>query len=182
MADGLSDHERWVRQQQREEEREQRAAAAAEHAAERERKQQHIAACQAWVELLNRRLDERIAELESILRRGLTRSSLIDVRSLCRVDSPPSLELGEGAYPVPRPDWEQFCPSAPGVFTSRNRYARRMADAEAAFARAERERDAAEDRRQASVREQRAAHALRMRSHQAEVEAHNWYGITGVNR
>jgi hypothetical protein len=38
VAGGLSDYERWVRQQQREAEREQRAVAAAERAAERERK------------------------------------------------------------------------------------------------------------------------------------------------
>ncbi|MGH3950025.1 MAG: restriction endonuclease [Pseudonocardiaceae bacterium] len=177
MAGGLSDHERWVRQQQREEERQQRAAAAAERAAERERKQQHTAACQAQVELLKGKLDERIAELESILRHGLMRSSRLDLRSLRRVDPPPSLDLGERAYTVPRPDWEQFRPPAPGVlggfFGGRNRYARQMADAEATFAQAERDRDAAEDRRQAWVREQRAAHGARVRSHQAEVDAHN---------
>lgn len=153
MGGGLSEYERWVRQQQREAERQQRAEAAAERAAERERKQQHIAACQAQVELLDRRLDERIAELESILRRGLTRSSLLDLRSLCRVDPPPSLDLGEHAHPLPQPDWEQFRPPEPGVlsglFGGRNRYARQMANAEAAFAQAERERDAEENRRQA---------------------------------
>lgn len=173
MAGGLSEYERWVRQQQREAEREQRAV----DAAERERKQQHIADCQAQVELLNRRLDERIAELESILRRGLTRSSRLDLRSLCRVDPPPSLDLGEHAHPVPQSDWEQFRPPEPGVlgglFGGRNRYAKQMADAKEAFAQAERKRDAAENRRQAWVREQRAAHAARVRPHQAEVEAHN---------
>ncbi|MGH3874914.1 MAG: hypothetical protein ACRDSR_26000 [Pseudonocardiaceae bacterium] len=153
MAGGLSEYERWVRQQQREAEREQRAVAAAERAAERERRQQHIAACQAQVELLNRRLDERIADLESILRRSLTRSSRLDLRSLCRVDPPPPLDLGEHAHPLPQPDWEQFRPHEPGVlsglFGGRNRYAKQMTDAEAAFAQAERERDAAENRRQA---------------------------------
>lgn len=177
MAGRLSDYERWVRQQQREAEREQRVVAAALRAAEREHEQQHIAACQAQIELLNQRLDERIAEFESILRRGLTRSSRIDLQSLCRVDPPPSLDLGEHAHPVPRPDWEQFRPPEPGVlsglFGGRNRYATQMADAQAAFARAERERDAEENRRQAWVRDQRAAHAARARSHQAEVEAHN---------
>jgi restriction system protein len=78
---------------------------------------------------------------------------------------------------LPRPDWEQFRPPEPGVlsglFGGRNRYATQMADAQAAFARAERERDAEENRRQAWVRDQRAAHAARARSHQAEVEAHN---------
>jgi restriction system protein len=177
VAGGLSDYERWVRQQQREAEREQRALAAAERAAERERKQQHIAACQAQVKLFNRRIDEWIAELESILRRGLTRSSRIDLQSLCRVDPPPSLDLGERAHSVPQPDWEQFRPPEPGVlsglFGGRNRHARQIADAKAAFEQAERESDAEEHRRQAWVREQRAAHAARVRSHQAEVEAHN---------
>ncbi len=178
MARGMSDHERWVRQEQRREaERQQRAVAAAEGTAERERKQQHIAGCQAQVELLNRRLDERIAELESILRRGLTRSSRIELRSLCRVDPPPSLDLGERAHPVPRPDWEQFRPSEPGglsgLFGGRNRYSRQIAEAEAEFARAEHERDAEENRRQAWVREQRTAHAQRVCAHEAEVEAHN---------
>jgi hypothetical protein len=97
----LSDYERWVRQQQREAEREQRVVAAALRAAEREHEQQHIAACQAQIELLNQRLDERIAEFESILRRGLTRSSRIDLQSLCRVDPPSSLDLGEHAHPAP---------------------------------------------------------------------------------
>ncbi|MGH7687654.1 MAG: hypothetical protein ACREN2_12680, partial [Candidatus Dormibacteria bacterium] len=151
--------------------------AAAERAVERERKQQHIVACQAQVELLNRGLDERVAELDSILRRGLTRSSRIDVRSLCRIDPPPSLDLGEHAHPVPQPDWEQFRPPEPGVlsglFGGRNKYAKQVNDAEAAFAQAERERDAAENQRQARVRDQRAAHAARVRSHQAEVEAYN---------
>jgi tRNA-2-methylthio-N6-dimethylallyladenosine synthase len=46
-----------------------------------------------------------------------------------------TLDLGERAHPLPRPDWEQFRPSEPGglsvLLSSRNRYAKKMADAEA---------------------------------------------------
>lgn len=177
MSRGLSDHERWVRQQQRERERRERANAAAARAAERERKQQHIAASKQRAELLTRRLDERVAELESILRRGLTRSSRIDFRSLRRSDPAPSLDLGTRAHPVPRPAWESFRPEEPGflggLLGGRKRYAERLAEAETTFSLAEHERDLAEDQRQAWVRQQRDAHARKVRAHQAEVEAHN---------
>lgn len=177
MAGGLSDHERWLRQQQREAERQERAEAAAQRAAERERKQQHISECQAQVQQLNRRLEERIAELESILRHSLTRSARIDFRSFRRVDLPPSLHLGDHAHPLPRPNWEQFRPPKPGLFNGffggRTRHASRLTDAEAAFEQAVREHDAQENRRQAWVRKQRAAHAQLLRAHKAEVTEHN---------
>lgn len=171
MARGQSEYERWMRQQQREEERRQRAAAAAERAAERERRQQQIAAGHEHADRLTRQLEERVAELESILRRGLQRSAQLDVRSLARRDPPPELDLGERARPVQPPDWEDFQPAAPsvlgGLLGGRARHARRLAEAEEAFARACRERDTAENRRQAWVREQRAAHAPKVAAYEA---------------
>lgn len=177
MARQGSDHERWVRQQQREQERRQRADAAAARTAERERKQRHVAASHEEAERRTRQLDQRVAEFESILRTGLTRSSRLELRLLRRSDAAPPLDLGDRGRPVPAPAWEDFRPSEPGVvgalFGGRSRFARRLAEAEDVFARAGQERDAAENRRQAWVREQRARHAKVIHTHATEVDAHN---------
>ena len=172
-----SEYERRARQQQREVERRERAAAAAARAAERERKQRHVAASHAKAERLTRQLDDRISELESILRVGLQRRAQFEVGSLRRRPVRPSLSLGDRAEPLPQPRWEDFEPDEPGVLASmfggRARHERRLADAKKGFAGALREHEAAERQRQVWVKEQRAKHRQREQEHQAEIVIHN---------
>jgi restriction system protein len=177
VARGSYDHEKWLRAQLREQERQDRAGAAAARAAERERKQRHIAECQARAESLTHAVEERVAQLESILARGLNRSARLDVRRMWRTDPAPSLELGDYAQPAPLPDWDLFRPDEPGVFGSlfggRSRRAARLAEAEVEFQREQREYEERERRRQAWVRDRRREHARQVEAHDAQVRRHN---------
>lgn len=177
VSRGLSEHERWVRQQQREQERQERANASAARAAERERRQLHVEASKRRAEELNQHLDARVAEIQSILRRGIARSSRVDFRSLHRHDPAPSLELGTHGLRLPKPDWESFRPAEPGFLAGllggRRKYEALLAEQESAFALAKRERDLAEARREDWVRQQHEEHAQTVSAHQAELVKHN---------
>ena len=92
---GRYSHNVWNRQEAL---RLQQQQAASEKAAERERKLQETAAGKAEAERLNADLAARVAQLESILGRGLDREAAIDLNAMVRHDEFPPLDLG--AYGV----------------------------------------------------------------------------------
>jgi restriction system protein len=169
---GRDSHNVWNRQEAL---RFQRQNAAAEKAAERERQLQETAAGKAQAKQLNADLQARIAQLESILRRGLDREAAIDLNAMLRTDEFPPLDLGAYGVAPPRPVWTP--PPEPGVmagfFGAKSRHDRRVAEAQELFERAERDYERAEAARQQWVREQAARHDAAVETHQAEVARHN---------
>jgi restriction system protein len=174
---GRYDYEQWARAQLREEQRQLRAEAAADKAAQRERKGQETAAGRAEAEKLNAELTHRVNRLQHILVRGLDRPARVDLSGLLRQDEPPQLNLGEYAAPLPKPDWADFAPPAPGVlaglFGSRGRHERRLVTARDEYERACRDYDSAEAARQQWVRSEAVRHDGVVHAHCAEVERHN---------
>jgi restriction system protein len=174
LADGQGkySHGAWNRQEAL---RLQKQQAALEKAVGRERKLQETATGKAEAERLKADLAARVAELESILGRGLDREAAIDLNALLRHDELPALDLGSDGVVPPRPTWH--APTAPGVmaglFGGRTRHSRQLDVARQAFERAEREYDQAEAMRQVRIREKTSRHQAAHMAHQSEVEHHN---------
>lgn len=110
-------------------------------------------------------LEERVAELENLLRSSLGRDPRIEVSALYRRAQIPPLDLGALAYPIPSPVWNP--PAEPtGMarrFGGKRRYEDELRLAQEQFAQAE------EDHRRAE--EAREQHVVRMRhKHQDVVE------------
>jgi hypothetical protein len=92
----------------------------------------------------------RVAQLESILRRGLDREAAIDLNAMLRTDEFPPLGLDAYGVAPPRPVWTP--PPEPrvmaGFFGAKSRHDRRVAEARELFERAERDYERAEAARQ----------------------------------
>ena len=97
---GKYSHNVWNRQEVL---RLQKQNAALEKAAEREHKLQQTAAGKAEAERLNADLGARVAQLESILGRGLDREAAIDFNALLRHNELPPLDLGGYGVAASRP-------------------------------------------------------------------------------
>lgn len=170
----------WQRQQAalaREAERQRKAAEQAAKAAEKEAQRQRTEARKQQVEHKNRQLAARVEELDSVLQRGLNRTSAIDPRSFAQRSSVPPLDLGDLGVPIPAPDWSRYQPPAPGavsrLFGGQSRYDERLSAARTAFDQAMRARDVTETERQRRVAVARQEHAERVRRDEAAVRDHN---------
>jgi hypothetical protein len=62
---------------------------------------------------LNEDLEAGVAQLQSILRRGLDREAAIDLSAMLRTDKFPPLDLGTDGVAAPRPVWS--APTEPGL-------------------------------------------------------------------
>ncbi len=155
----------------------QKQQAALEKAAERERKLQETATGKAEAERLNADLAARVAQLESILGRGLGREAAIDLNAMVRHDEFPPLDLGAYGVAAPRPMWSSYAPAdqgaIAGLFGGKARYEQRLAAARNAFERAEIDYASAEAERQKRIHEQTAHYEAGLFAHQNEVARHN---------
>ena len=155
----------------------QKQQAALEKAAERERKLQETATGKAEAERLNADLAARVAQLESILGRGLGREAAIDLNAMVRHDEFPPLDLGAYGVAAPRPMWSSYAPAdqgaIAGLFGGKARYEHRLAAARNAFERAEIDYASAEAERQKRIHEQTAHYEAGLFAHQNEVARHN---------
>jgi restriction system protein len=174
---GSSDAERFRRQLEREAAAGRRAREAALKAEEKAAKARYVDGRKLEAETKTAELATRVDDLSAILRRGITRSSVIDLAAFRRVDRLPPLDLGGLATPAPRPSWGSFAPRSPsalgGLFGGQERHRRAVQAAEAAFAAAQRDWEAREVERQRQVAGARADHARREQAHAARQRAHN---------
>jgi restriction system protein len=106
-----------------------------------------------------RAIEQRVAELEGLLRSSLARNPGISFDSLRTTAVLPPLDLGALADPIPAPDWAGFAPKPPSglgrMLGGSQRYQASREEAERAFAMAEadhREREAARQRDTAAAR------------------------------
>lgn len=170
----------WERQQRaaaREAERQAREAQRAQAAAEKERQRKYIESRHAHADRRTEDLARGVEALETLLKRGLNRSAQIDLRALRRRAAVPPLDLGILATPVPRPNWDDVVPRAPGaisrVFGGQSRYERKRASAHDAYERQVAARDAEEVERQRLVAKARAEHAGQVQAAEERTAAHN---------
>lgn len=174
---GSSDAARFRRQMEREAAAVKRAKEAARKAAEKAAKARHIEDRKHDADTKTAQLAARVDELSTILRRGITRSSVIDLTRLRSTNRLPPLDLGAWATPAPRPSWEAFAPPAPGalsgLFGGQERHRRAVQAAEAQFTAAQHEWDAQEAGRQQQVASARADHARREQTYAAQQRTYN---------
>jgi restriction system protein len=174
-------HERLQAQYQRQIEqqaaRDQKVLDAADKAAAKAARDAHIADQVARAQRETDEVDARVAELGSLLSRGLARSARIDMSRRRRHLVVPPLVLGALAEPAPPPRWESYAPPEPGLlgraFGGEARFAQRRAAAREAFATATAEHARAEEEREAALLSARRRDAEAVARQEAEVATAN---------
>ncbi len=162
--------------------------AAAERAAQKEREQRkrqaerdrvaaEAAARDEEAAAMTEAVEQRVAELERLLRSSLAGDPRIAFDSLRVVPSVPPLVLGPLASPIPAPDWADFAPKPPGglgrMFGGSQRYQATIAAAQQAFTSAQADYQQREVARQRQVAAARAAWTRAADEAKRKAEAHN---------
>jgi restriction system protein len=122
-------------------------------------------------------VEQRVSELEGLLRSSLARDPGISLDSLRRrVDVPP-LDLGQLAVPSPAPQWTDFEPEPVRglrrMFGGQERHEAAVSAAGQAFRQAQNDHQRREDQRCKQVAEAQRSHARRVVESEREVDAHN---------
>ena len=164
--------------------RELEAAAAearrADRAAQKQRldraAQQYFADRAAEADRRSRALAERVAELRTVLERGLRRNPRIDLARLRAEFTEPAPDLGTVGWRATPPDWSRYEPPPPSVVDrlaggARHRRQLAAARAESETARAQYER--AEAERRLRFDEARRRYVSRLAEERRRVEEHN---------
>src|SRR5260370_36941118 len=109
-SSGSYSYRQWVaaeRAAQKERERREKEAEKARVLAESAARDEEATAKTAAVE-------QRVTELENLLRSSLSRDPRISFESMRRAVSVQPLDLGRDANPIPVPQWGDYAPSRPG--------------------------------------------------------------------
>src|SRR6266536_411684 len=122
-------------------------------------------------------VDQRIAELEGLLRSSLARDPRISLASLRRRAAVPPLDLGQLGIPLRAPEWEDF-ESEPErglrrMFGGQQRYEAAVDAAERQFSRAQEDYWQQEAERRRQVTQARRVHEQRVAEEEHEVAVHN---------
>lgn len=169
--------ERARRAEQRAAEQAQRRKEQERKAQERERAQAEVVARDEEATARTRAIDERVVELETLLRASLSRDPHIDLASRRRRAEVPPLDLGIHAIPIPAPDWADYAPQPPRglsrMLGGQQRYEMALMQAEQAFRRAQEDHSRHETERQRNVVEMRRAHQEWVAQAEREAAAHN---------
>jgi restriction system protein len=162
--------------------------AAAEHAAERERQRKEkqaekdrqdaeAAARDEEAAARTEAVEQRVAELESLLRSSLGRDPRIRFGSLRISAAVPPLDLGPLANPVPAPQWADFEPAPPGalgrMFGGGQRHQASVEAAGQAFTAAQADYQRREAARQRGIAAARAEWARGADEARRQADAHN---------
>ncbi len=164
--------------------RELEAAAAearqAERAARKQRAeqaaQQYFADRAAEVDRRSGALAGRIAELRTLLERGLRRNPRIDLAALRAEFTQPAPDLGSVGWRAIPPDWSRFEPPPPSVvgrLAGGTRYRQQLAAARTAYEAARADYERAEAERQLRFDETRRRYAAELAQERRRVEEHN---------
>jgi restriction system protein len=124
-----------------------------------------------------RAVEQRIAELERLLRSSLARDPRVSLDSLRRRVAVPPLDLGELAIPVPAPEWADFEPEPVRglrrMFGGQQQYEAAVDAARQEFQEAEEDHRRRENERSEQVADARRAYRRRVEEAEREVAAHN---------
>ena len=150
---------------------------AAQRSADRDAKRQFVADRAAEAEQHTQALNDRVAELRTLLIRGLRRRNTVDPNQLRRQVPHIPLDLGPLAQPETPPAWVQFEPPAPSavgrLFGGDARYRERLTAAQEQFEQAQSEYNLREAERQHRASEARSRNAAMLAEQQRAVEEHN---------
>jgi restriction system protein len=138
--------------------------------------QQYFADRAAEADLRTRTLADQVAELRTILERGLRRSPRIDLAGMRAEFSQPTPDLGSVGWRAIPPDWSRYEPPPPSVvdrLAGNARYRQQLADARAAYETAMAEYERAEAERQLRFDEARRRYVTRLAEERRRVEDHN---------
>jgi restriction system protein len=173
-------YRQWAAEQRAVERAREQAAKKADaerKARDRERATAESAARDEGALLRTAALDQRVAELETLLLSSLTRSPQVSFASLKRSVTTPPLSLGTLVNPIPLPQWTDFEPPPPGrlqrMFGGSQRYQDELDDATRRFTQAQADHQRQEMVRQRRVAEARASWNRKVADLQREVGAHN---------
>lgn len=124
-----------------------------------------------------RAVEQRVTELEGLLRSSLARDPRVSLDSLRRRVAVPPLHLGELAVPFPAPEWADFEPEPVRglrrMFGGQQQWEAAVDAARQDFRRAEEDRGRREDERSQQMAEARRAHQQWVDEAEREVAAHN---------
>lgn len=122
------------------------------------------------------RLRARVAELESILDRGLRRNPRIDLAGLRAQYAQPAPDLSTVGWRATPPDWARYAPAPPsllGRVVGSARYQQDLATAKAAYEEARAEYERSEAERQRRFTEARSRYAAQIAQERLRVDEHN---------
>ena len=152
----------------------------AERAARRERAehaaQQYFANRAAEADRRSRELADRVAELRSLLERGLRRNPRVDLTALRAEFDPPAPDLGAVGWRAVPPDWARYEPPPPSVvdrLAGGTRHRQQVAAARAAYEAARADYERAEAERQLRFDEARRRYVTRLAEERRRVDEHN---------
>ncbi len=138
--------------------------------------QQYFADRAAEADRRSRVLADRVAELRTLLERGLRRNPRIDLAGMRAEFTQPAPDLGSvGRRAIP-PDWSRYEPPPPSVvgrLAGGARYRQQVADARAAYEAAKAEYERAEAERQLRFDEARRRYVTQLAEERRRVEEHN---------
>jgi restriction system protein len=163
---------------------EQRATERAERERERKRKAQERERIQAEASARDQEatartlaVEQRVEELEGLLRSSLRRDPRIKISSLRRRVTTPPLNLGRLAEPLRNPVWADFEPEPPRglnrLFGGQQRHDATVQAAQGEFTRAQEEHRRGESERQKKVIDARRSHERKIAVAEREVAEHN---------
>jgi restriction system protein len=138
--------------------------------------QQYFADRAAEADRRSRALADRVAELRTVLERGLRRNPRIDLAGMRAEFSQPAPDLGSVGWRAIPPEWSQYEPPPPSVvgrLAGNARYRRQLADARAAYEVAKAEYERAEAERQLRFDEACRRYVTRLTEERRRVEEHN---------
>jgi restriction system protein len=171
------EHEAALRAAQRAREQAARLEAQQLKARERERAVQEATGRDEDAAAKTLDVEQRVAELEGLLRSSLTRDPSVSFDSLRRRVAVPPLDLGELAAPLPAPDWTDFEPEpARGLrrmLGGQQRYDAAVEVARQAFRQAQEDYQHREAQRVQQVAEARRAYARKIAEAERDAAAHN---------
>jgi restriction system protein len=152
----------------------------AERAARKQRAeqaaQQYFADRAAEAGRRSRALGGRVAELRSLLERGLRRNPRIDLAGLRAEFSQPAPDLGAVGWRAIPPEWSRYEPPPPSVvgrLAGGARYRQQLAAARAAYEAAKADHERAEAERQLRFDEARRRYVTELAEERRRVEEHN---------
>jgi restriction system protein len=138
--------------------------------------QQYFADRAAEADRRSRALADRVAELRSLLERGLRRHPRIDLAAMRTEFTQPVPDLGSVGWRAIPPDWSRYEPPPPSVVDrlgGNHRYRQQLADARAAYEAAKAEYERAEAQRQLRFDEARRRYVTELAEERSRVEEHN---------
>jgi restriction system protein len=166
-----------IKQMVQDRERAERRAARAETAERKRQREMAHEAGAAVAQAMKEQLDERLAELRTLLTSALAKPPELSFAALKRSATVLPFDPGNLGEPLPAPVWEDFAPSPPGFLSGlvggQTRHARALEAAQAALRGALAEYKLAEKARLRQLQHAHAEHDRMVQNIEAVVRDHN---------